>query len=545
MGKEKKFQGENPEATSASAHIPIGKLPLQAEEKVLTESQEVYYEPTLREEAGLWELIVYLLNSLPTAVVALMILAFFAIIGTLIPQEPMGAETADYISKYGPLKFKIMKSLGFTNIYNTVYFNLVFLWIAISSVVCSITRLRRTLSLWYRPVYRFTEIFFSSQKEGYKHYDNKDITLEELVGSLKRAGLRVFVRNEEESASIYADKCFLRKWSAVVFHFSIIVIFIGGIIGKIWGFEGSVPVPEGETRTLTVNLKQIKNPIGRALTSYIKPYVFKLTLKDFRIEYDQHIKDPDLFKDLPVNETALREYYKYYVRDYVSELIGEYKGERREKRVLVNHPLGVGRTLFYQASFAQTGYITVSFDGREETYPVTPNTAYQVKPDGKLREVTSGTATPLGSEILFHPEPQGGVFPVKAGPLFKAGEPVGYLGPIGLFEVVGKTDRGQRFVLLNPKEWFELTLPGHTVKVKMADKVDDVSIFQYKHDPGTAILFTGWIGLILGVLITLYIPFVQVYLRWQRGKVLCYSTVQGAADKTLGYQLIDKILLKG
>ncbi len=540
MIKKRKFEGEShlkPEgAGEKPASAPISELSAES----ISESA---FEPTIREEAGLWDLIVYLLNSLPVAVVALMILSFFAIIGTLLPQEHLGAEPAEYLAKYGPLKYKIMKSLGFTNVYNTVYFNLIFLWIAVSSIVCSVTRLRRTLSLWFRPVYRYSERFFSAQKDGFQTYEDASSSPDEFAKKLKSVGLRVHMKKEDEhTASIYADKGFLRKWSAVMFHFAIIVIFAGGIIGKIWGFEGSIPVPEGKSRTLRVDLQQTKNPLGRFLTSYIKPYDFKLYLKEFRIEYDQHVKEPDFFRDLPENEPALREYYKYYVKDYVSDLEGEYKGKKTAKRVVVNHPLSSGKTLFYQASFAQTGYLTVSFDGVEKTYPLVPNTAYQVQPDGELREVSQGSAVPFGSQVLFHPEPQGGVFPVKAGPLFRAGKPDGYLGPIGLFQIIPATAKGNRFILLNPKEWFELSVPGHEVRVKMSDRVDDVSIFQYKHDPGTAILFTGWIVLIIGVLITLYIPFIQVYIRWDNGKVSCYSSVQGAADKTLGYRVIEKSL---
>lgn len=540
MGKGKKFnesfeheQKNLPKAYNASRRAP----------STVEQTEEAFLEPAIREEAGLFELIVYLLNSLPAAVVALMILAFFAIIGTLIPQEPMGAEAMDYISKYGPLKYKIMKSLGFTNIYNTVYFNLLFLWIAVSSVVCSITRLRRTLTLWFRPAFRYTEKFFQAQKEEYQIYENSSDSPEEFGQRLRASGLRTHIRKHEDgTASIYADKGFFRKWAAVVFHFAIIVIFLGGLIGKIWGFEGSIPVPEGETRTLVVDLQAIKNPIARFITSYIKPYEFKLTLKDFSIEYDQHIKEPDFFRQLPENEPALREYYKYYVRDYVSLLQGEYKGKKKEKKVIVNHPLGIGRTLFYQASFAQTGYITVDFDGTEKTYPLSPATAYQVMPDGEFRAVSANSAAPLGSQVLFHPEPQGGVFPVKAGPLFRAGERVGELKPIGLFQLIPAQPNGQRFILLNTEEWFELNVPGHKAKVKMADKVDDVSIFQYKHDPGTAILFTGWILLILGVLATLYTPLVQFHILWEKAKVFCYSTVQGSADKSLGYKIIEKTL---
>jgi len=548
--KKDKFIGQRDLETRKLQEPDLSKETLALEENLPPAQPDTqagtYEEPRLREEAGLWELIVFLLNSLPAATVAFIILAFLAVIGTIVPQEPMGTQASDYIAKYGPLKYSIMKKLGFTNIYNTVYFNLVFLWIAISSIVCSLTRLKRTVSLWFRPVFSYTEKFFTARSEGYRSYKDNSETAYDFAKKLNKVGLRTRIKVEADgSASIYADKGFTRKWSALVFHIAFILILAGGAIGKIWGFNGSIAIPEGETRTLRVDISEHKNPLGRFLTSYIKPYTFKLTLESFRIEYDQHVKDPDFFKSLPENEPALREYYKYYVKHYVSDLIGEYKQEKVKKRVVVNHPLGIGKTLFYQSSFQQTGYAIVSFDGVEKKYPLRPSTAYQVTSNGELVETQAQMPDPAGSEILFHPEPQGGVFPVKAGPLFEAGREVGTLEPIGLFQIIPPLENGQRFILLNTKEWFKLNVPGHNVKIRMAPEVDDVSIFQYSHDPGTAVVFTGWIILIAGVLITLYVPFIQIFVRWEKGKILCVSSVHGAADKNLGYSLLEKSLTKG
>ena len=543
IGQEDFETGKHQGSGVSGETIPLQKeLPLAQ----LQSQARTYEEPRLEEEAGLWELIVFLLNSLPAATVAFIILAFLAVLGTIIPQEPMGTEAADYIGKYGPLKYSIMKKLGFTDIYNTVYFNLVFLWIAISSIVCTLTRLKRTISLWSKPVFSLTEKFFTARSEGYRTYQDNSATAYDFAKKLSKVGLRTHIKVEADgSASIYADKGFIRKWSALVFHIAFILILVGGAIGKIWGFNGTIPIPEGQTRELRVDISEQKNFIGRILTSYVEPYVFKLTLENFRIEYDQHTKEPDFFKSLPENEPALREYYKYFVKHYVSDLIGEYKQDKVKKRVVVNHPLGIGKTLFYQSSFQQTGYAIVSFDGVEKKYPLKPSTAYQVTSDGDLVEVRPQMADPNGSEVLFHPEPQGGVFPVKAGPLFEAGKEAGTLEPIGLFQIIPPLENGQRFILLNTKEWFKLDVPGHNVKIKMAPEVDDVSIFQYSHDPGTAVVFTGWITLIVGVLVTLYVPFIQIFMRWEKGKILCVSNVHGAADKTLGYSLLEKSLTKG
>lgn len=523
---------------------PEEPRPTGIEKEQIEASEEEVYHARVREEAGLWELFVYLLNSLPAAIVAILILALLAIVGTLIPQESMGITSADYVARFGEHKYRLLKSLGFTNIYNTVYFNIVFLWVGISSVVCSVSRLHRTLRLWLRPTHAYSRRFFTARREpGRLYRESVPDSPEKLQGQLKQAGFRThLVRDADGSASIYADRGFVRKWASVVFHFAFILILVGGVIGRIFGFEGMVAVPDGGSNTVTVKLAENKAPLVRWLVSGAPSSHYELRLRKFDIEYDQHLQPPKYLAELPASESALREYLYYYVKDYVSDLTVQSNGNERHKLVKVNHPLRIGGTNFYQTSYIQQGYVVVSCDGAETTYPVQPGAAYQVGRDGKLHEISEHGAFPFGSEILYHPRLQGGSFPVKAGPLYRAGVREGELKPIGLFEVVAADSTDSHYVLLNTTDWLQLHLAGHKLRVRMASQVDSTSVFQYKHDPGVGIVFFGWIALILGIILTMYVPFVQVHLRWEPAVLHCFSRTSGAADKASGYRVIEKSL---
>ena len=518
--------------------------PTGIEKEQIEASEEEVYHARVREEAGLWELFVYLLNSLPTAIIAILILALLAAIGTLIPQESMGVTHADYVAKFGERKYHLLKSLGFTNIYNTVYFNIVFLWVAVSSIVCSVSRLRRTLRLWLRPTHGYSHRFFTARREpGRLYREGIPDSPEELQEQLKRAGFRThLLRDADGSASIYADRGFIRKWASVVFHFAFILILVGGVIGRVFGFEGMVAVPDGGTSTVTVRLVDNKAPLVRWLVAGVHPFHYELNLRKFDIEYDQHLQPSEYLTGLAASEPALREYLRYYVKDYVSDLTVRSHGNERRKLVKVNHPLKIGGTSFYQTSYVQEGYLLVSCDGSEAAYPVRAGAAYQVWRDGRLHEISEFGPSPTGSEILYHPQTQGGTFPVKAGPLYRAGVREGELKPIGLFEILPADSTDSRYELLNTTDWLQLHLPGHKLRVRMASRVDSTSVFQYRHDPGVGVVFFGWIVLIIGIVLTMYVPFVQVHLRWEPEVLYCFSRAFGAADKFSGYRVIEKCL---
>jgi cytochrome c biogenesis protein len=142
-------------------------------------------------------------------------------------------------------------------------------------------------------------------------------------------------RAETDSAiSLYAGKGRLSRLGVPLTHLSILIILIGGLIGSLFGFKGSVNILEGETVDriyLRIKDEEVSKPIH-----------FSVRCDDFKITY----------YDLPGPEK--------HIKDYVSLLTILEKGkEVLRKSVQVNHPLQYKGLAFYQSTYGTIRDITL------------------------------------------------------------------------------------------------------------------------------------------------------------------------------------------
>lgn len=494
-----------------------------------------------KHEPGLWELIVGLLNSVPAAVTILVAFGILCIIGTLIPQRILGAQDMQYIAKFGESGFKALEAVGLTDIFRTWYFDIVFFWLAVAALVCTVARLRgMRADLRSRPVVETAASILGS--DGAKRISAGEIKLsfDEFIAKMRARRYSVFTLAAGEGKVIQADRFALRRFMPVIFHAAIITIFIGGAIGRIWGFTGTIAVPKGQTAVATVQPTQGKAGLNEKLASLAKPKEYNLTLRDFSIEYNKRDVPPETYEKTNGGE-AIAEFESYEIRHYISDLAATHGGGEAHGKVVVNHPLRAGAAMFYQTSYIQSGNIIVSFDDKESAYPVRAGYAYQVGSDGSFWEAGQNF-DPNGSEIIGHPEPVGGTFPVKAGPLYVDGKQAGTLGPLGLFQLISVDGTPQRFFLLAPDKPLELTVPGHKVFVRMSKETDDVSVFQYKQDPGIWLVFLGWMVLIAALFITAFSTFVRIEAYWGEDGVVVRARTHGPRPAEAFAKALEKML---
>ncbi len=495
-------------------------------------------------EAGLWELFVGLLKSIPSAVAMLAIFGILCIIGTLIPQRILGAQDAQLIAKFGESGFKALEAMGLTDIFRTWYFDLVFFWLALAALICTLARLRGVRAdLKSRPGAATAASILGCASAKRICASEVKLGLDEFIAKLRARRYRVFTSEAGGAMVIQADRWALRKYMPVIFHAAILAIFLGGAIGRVWGYSSAVTVPKGGEVVETFRVSQDKEGLSAKLASLVKAQSYELKLRDFTIEYNKRAAKLDAYADIEGSE-AIAEFESYEIRHFISDLVVSHNGHEVQGQVVVNHPLRAGVTTFYQTSYMKTGYVTVSFDGQESTYHVRPGYAYQVGPDGELWEADRGI-DPNGSEILAHPEPIGGTFPVKSGPLYESGIQTGQLGPIGLFHLISQNGTPLRFVLLTPDKPLELTIPGHKVTVRMDGVTEDVSVFQYKQDPGVWLVFTGWMALIAALLITAFITFARIEAYWGEDGVVVRARTHGPRPADAFAKAIVKTLTGG
>jgi cytochrome c biogenesis protein len=481
---------------------------------------------------SLWEA----LNSLPIAIVVMLLLAILSALGTVIPQEhlarPAPGQTMEmmYFERFGvetyytiPLgkaalniptsKHALIESLGLKHIYFTPYFFVLLVWLSVSAIVCNITRFKRTVRQWREPTVVRGPKFFGGDKRSLEVEGLGPNAAAAVEQSFRRQGYRVVKKDEDGATHIYADKGFLKRWALVLLHFSILVLIFGGCYGKIYGVESYVRMADGEEKDLTLNLHEGKLEMVHWLLDRVPPLTFHLDQDHFRIDYDKKIKLPAMLEEMLASGMLSEdrvEYERYFVKDFVSQLTVSREGRSKTQEVKVNHPIKLDKLVLYQSGYVQEGYLNVEIDGESREYRFVPNVWMALGPNGL---VPAENAMSMGGSGQYS-DHAFILMQVKAGDLYVGGEKQGYLGPMSIVEMADMTT-GQQFAgrLISPDQGFETEIGGTPVSVTMSTRVDDYSDFSYKRDPGIPILYFGWIAMIVGVSLAMYIPFSQAWVR--------------------------------
>lgn len=482
---------------------------------------------------SLWEA----LNSLPVAIVVMLLLAILSALGTVIPQEhlarPQPGQTMEqmYNARFGQAtyyhlslgnatlnvptsKHAWIKSLGLQHIYFTPYFFLLLVWLSVSAIVCNIMRFKRTVRQWKDPTIVRGANFFKNNKRSLEVEGMTSGAEKAIIDNFHHRGFRVFTEEQDGETHIYADRGFLKRWALVLLHFSILVLLFGGVYGKIYGVESYVRMADKESKDLTLDLYKGKLPLVKPLLDKVKPLTFHLDQDHFRIDYDKKLELPTML--MKAHESGMLsdddlEYERYFVKDFVSQLKVSRNGHSVTQEVKVNHPIKLDRLNLYQSGYVQVGYLRVVIDGKADDYMFVPNTWVVIGPTGL---VDVDQLMSMNADMSQYSSDAFILKQVKAGDLYVEGKKDGYLGPMSIVNIANmQTGQTLGTQLITPDKGFDTTIDGKPVHVTMSTRVDDYSDFSYKRDPGIPILYFGWIAMIVGVTLAMYVPFTQIWIR--------------------------------
>lgn len=337
-------------------------------------------------EKGFWSSLGDSLSSLRLTIGLLIILAVASIFGTVIPQN---ASPEDYLRIYKFSTYKILKILGFLDMYHGAWFVFLLALLSLNLVACSWKRFRIT---W--------KLFFSSGKER-EGGEWKSVPLnrkfsrkeppEKALADIQTVIARNFRQpkigeNGKGSYLLFSEKEKLSRLGVYFIHVSVLVILAGALIGSFFGFRGNVNIVEGETADRVV----LRGPVET------RPLGFSVRLDQFNVSF--------------YPSGAPREF-----KSTVTILDGGQKV--RTEPILVNHPLTYKGISLYQASYGIAGVekavLTVRDreSGREVSMPVRVGTRTEIP--------GSGSAFLLSR---FVPDIQG-MGPAFQVLLFSAGQP--------------------------------------------------------------------------------------------------------------------------
>ena len=256
--------------------------------------------------------------SVKLTFVLLLLLAVVSIAGTVVPQHE--APQA-YLTGYGQTLGGLVLAFGLNDAYHTPWFLFLLTSLGANLVVCSLQRLPNVIKMVRKDpaldLKRFPkpEQGFSLPQTPAENLERIKPVLEKTVGQCHQAG-------ERGEFTLFAQKGAWTRFGVYVVHFSVLVIFAGAMVGKIWGFQGFMRIIEGQT------LSSLDTMSGKPLK-----LGFALRLDKFSVSFYK-------------NKTP---------KEYLSEVVFLKNGKpAMQAAIRVNHPAQFEGVDFYQANYGET-----------------------------------------------------------------------------------------------------------------------------------------------------------------------------------------------
>lgn len=256
--------------------------------------------------------------SVKLAIFTLSFIALSSIIGTIIQQ---GESHAFYVKNYGPKMAQFFQVLDIPDMYYSWWFIGLLGLLSANLIICSFDRfpsvwkIIKTDNLSIKPG-RLEKMNQRSTWEG----ENSDIEKINFADILQNTGWKPDSKKIDKGKLFFSQKAAWSRTGVYIVHTSIIVIFIGGIIGHFFGFKGSVMIPETKSSSKIYSFDN-STPIELG---------FEIRCDSFAIEY----------------------YDNGMPKEYKSSLTVLEDGKAvLQKDIEVNSPLTYRGITFYQSSY--------------------------------------------------------------------------------------------------------------------------------------------------------------------------------------------------
>ena len=438
------------------------------------------------------------LTSMRTALLLLFLLALASVPGGFLPQRQINPLRVDQYVRDHPTLGPLMDRLSLFDVFSSVWFSAVYLLLFVSLVGCLVPRTRLHLrALTARPPRVPRSLSRLPVSDSFVTERSADEELARARSALR--GWRVERRGDELSA----ERGYLRETGNLLFHVSLVLLLVGIALGAFRGFKGTVLVVEGKGFANTVALYDDVNPGRRFDPASLVP--FSVTLEDFRATYAEDGK-------------AL-------TFDAQVRWAGE-DGRESPYDLRVNHPLAVDGAKTYLIGHGYAPHVvfkdvdgTVVDDVRLPCLPQDPqflSTCVLKEPSTKGPQVGfRGVFTP--TTVTDEQGRVGSTFPGLRNPALTLTAFQGSLGidagdPQSVYTLdtgaMTPVDGGQARALLPGQTW---TLPSGA-SLTYVDTAEWAT-FQVTQDPGKVLALLASVGMVVGLLLSLFVRRRRLWVR--------------------------------
>jgi len=421
---------------------------------------------------SLWEFFC----SLKLSIVLLIGLALTSIIGTVVPQ---GNIPPEYLQTISEAKFKLYQSLSFFDMYHSWWFMLLLYLLTVNLVACSIKRLPRVWKMVSEPQLIMDEGLEKSLSNTYEFKVSGDAGAqkEKLKNFLKSTLGEPVVTEKDGVCHLFVQKNPWCRLGVYVVHLSIIVIFIGALLGSFFGYKAFVNIPEGETIDTVYTQKEKPIKLG-----------FGLRCESFSVSY-YNTGAPKEFKSVL---TVLEN--------------GQPVPGLTNRPTIVNDPLSYKGITFYQSSYGQSGEgAAYHFNLRRRG-----SSGEGVHVDMKKGDVAtiSGGAT---LEVIESTQDVRQFMPEFTGPAAKV-----------RLTTPGKGS--ESFVVFKNHPEVEEQRGGDIIVGYLGSDEKLYTGLQVAKDPGVWVVWSGCALMVIGIIMAFFMSHKRVWIRLVNGRAVMGGT---------------------
>ena len=438
-------------------------------------------------------------SSVTLTIILFSVLAATSIIGTLIPQN----QTPEvYFRAYGEFFYKVFSALKIFDMYHSWWFQMLLVLLALNIVICSIDRLPGAWKIVFNIRSRFKSSRFKNKIGNIEFLSDKPLremqsTAEALVS--KTYG-HTQVTPTKKGVMIFGEKWRWSRLGVYIVHSSVVLLLMGAVIGSLFGFDGYVQIPEGET----VEMIRMRS------TGKMHKLPFKIRCDDFNVSFYKNGAPKEFRSDLVILEND-------------QEVI--------KKRIIVNDPLRYAGINIFQASYGEIDHDHSAHEAipaPEEillslTIQDTGMTYQQKTRIGNPFDLPEGTGkfvlTEFKEEATFMGQAIGEALLGILTP--GDGQPVEVTLPLR-FANFDKMRKGKVFIsVLEPNTREKMPVPTQNKRYYTG--------LEVTRDPGVWVVYTGFILMLIGCFVTFFMSHQQVFIEITTKGKKSHVVVDGTA----------------
>jgi len=445
------------------------------------------------------------LTAMRTAIVLLFLLALAAVPGSLLPQRSLSQNKVNGYFTDHPKLAPVLDRFYLFDVFSSPWFAAIYLLLFISLIGCVLPRaMEHFRALRAAPPPAPRNLLRLPDSGTLVTPLAGPAALDVVEEELRVRKFRVVRRDGELSA----EKGYLKETGNLLFHLSLVALLLGLAGGKLWGYEGSILVTEGQG--FCNSFQQYDTYASGPLVKSSDLTPLCVDLKNFRAKYEQNLTAASFTADITYGAPG---------------------AAARPTTIGVNEPLRVdGDRVYvtghgYSPTFSVTSPDGTTYD--DLSVPFLPTNQQTMASEGALKLPDIGTAgnDQLALEGFFAPtgviqnkiltsidprplDPQVAIFIYQ-----------GYLGldsgvPQSVYSLDQKQiQRGQlnKVAAANLKVGESTTLPDGT-RVAFTGYKEFASL-QLSHDPGQLWVLGAAVSLLLGLLGMLLLRRERVFAR--------------------------------